>query len=135
DAPRPLADHRLALVVRALQVDAAPVDVERRSEILVRHRVALDMPARATLAPGARPRGLVPLRPLPQGEVERILLRARGRGRLDHDVLELLVRQDAERVLRLPRPEVHLAVDGIRVASIDEAGDQGGDLWDMLAHL
>src|SRR5205823_11717052 len=68
DAPGALANHRFALVVRELEVDAASVDVERRSEILVRHRVALDLPARATLAPGARPRGLVPLRPLPQGE-------------------------------------------------------------------
>src|SRR5207249_38511 len=44
-APGALADHRLALVVRELKVDAASVDVERRSEILVRHRVALHMPA------------------------------------------------------------------------------------------
>src|SRR5207244_6177467 len=70
------------------------------SEILVRHRVALHMPAGATIAPGARPRRLVSLRPLPQGEVERIFLRARGGRPLDHDVLELLVRQDPERVDR-----------------------------------
>src|SRR2546426_894879 len=78
DAPGALADHRLALVVRELQVDAAAVDVERRSEILVRHRVALHMPAGATVTPTARPRLLVSRRPLPEGEIERILLRARG---------------------------------------------------------
>src|SRR2546428_622081 len=113
DAPGALADHRLALVVRELQVDAASVDVERRSEILVRHRVALHMPAGATVAPGARPGRLVPLRSLPEGQVERIFLPAFVGRTPDHDVLELLVRQDPERMLRLPRPEVDLPVHRI----------------------
>jgi len=93
------------------------------------------MPAGATVAPRARPRGLVSLRPLPEGEVERILLRARGGGALDHDVLELLVRQDPERVLRFPRPEVDLPVHRIRVTAVDETGDQGRNLRNVLAHL
>src|SRR2546425_215695 len=54
-APGALADHRLALVVRKFEIDTAAVDVEGRSEILVRHRVALDMPPRPSVAPRTRP--------------------------------------------------------------------------------
>src|SRR3989475_4970563 len=79
-APGTLADHRLALVVRELEIDATSVDVEGRSEILVRHRVALDVPSWPSVAPRTRPRRFVPFRFLPEREVERILLRARGRG-------------------------------------------------------
>src|SRR5436309_1014801 len=135
DAEGALADYALALIVPELQVDAAAVDVERRSEILVRHRVALHMPAGATVAPRARPRRLVSLRSLPEGEVERIFLRACGGGPLDDDVFEPLVRQNPKRVLRLPRPEVDLPVHRIRVTAVDQTGDQGRDLRNVLAHL
>src|SRR5438445_1501638 len=54
-APGALPDHSLALVVLALELDAAAVDVEGRSEILVRHRVALDVPPRPSVAPRTRP--------------------------------------------------------------------------------
>src|SRR5438876_1935731 len=54
-APRAFADHRLALVMRELQVDAAAMDVEGRAEVLVRHRIALDVPARTAVAPRAGP--------------------------------------------------------------------------------
>ena len=102
----------LVLVVREPQVDAAAVDVEGRAEVLAGHRRALDVPARPTRAPGARPRGglglgvLLPA--LPQREVARVALAARVGvlGRLH--VVEALVGQLA---VRRPRPhvEVHVA--------------------------
>src|SRR5262249_58664218 len=64
----------LALVVREDQVLAAAVDVERRAEIAHGHRGALDVPAGTTRAPGTRPRGLIRLGRLPQGEIPRVAL-------------------------------------------------------------
>ena len=73
-AERALGLGDLVLVVREDQIGAAAVDVERLAEVAVRHRRALDVPARTPRAPGARPRRLARLRRLPQREVERALL-------------------------------------------------------------
>ena len=43
--------------------------------------------------------------------------------------------QDPEAVLRLPRPEVHLSVDGVGVAAVDQPLDEGDDVGDMLRDL
>src|SRR5207245_11538817 len=111
--------------MRELQVDAAALDVEGRAEVLVRHRIAFAVPARTTVAPRARPRRLVALRFLPQGKVERVFLRALPGGRFDDDVRELLVRQDAERLLRLPRAEVHLPIDVLRHTQVSQTTPAG----------
>src|SRR5439155_17919819 len=55
DTPGALADHRFALVMGEDQIEAAPMDVEGRAEVLERHRVAFDMPPRPPGSPGARP--------------------------------------------------------------------------------
>src|SRR2546422_11152055 len=74
-ATRRLRLRALVLVVRKDQVEAAEVDLEARTEELLRHRGALDVPARATAAPRRVPgRVLAFFRRLPEGEVARLLL-------------------------------------------------------------
>ena len=75
-APRRLALRDLVLVVREDEVHAAAVDVEVRAEVARGHRRALDVPAGAPLAPRARPAPGVG-GPLPEGEIERVLLHSR----------------------------------------------------------
>ena len=70
-AERALRLRDLVLVVREDEVGAAAVDVERLAEVAVRHRRALDVPARAARAPRALPERLAGLGRLPQREVER----------------------------------------------------------------
>src|SRR3989440_2139751 len=112
-APGPFADHRLALVVREHEIEPAAVDVERGAEVLVRHRVAFDVPTGAALPPRARPRGLVLLGPFPEGEVERILPAAPRGDRVHDDVLDLPMGEDPEGMFRFLRSEVHLAIDRV----------------------
>src|SRR6185369_15134806 len=69
-----LALRDLVLVMGEDQVDAARVDVERRPEMLHRHRRALDVPARATRADRGVPGWLARLRALPEGEVADVVL-------------------------------------------------------------
>src|SRR5207249_12022531 len=95
-----LADHRLALVVRELEVLPASMDVDLWPEVLRGHREALDVPPGPPLPPRALPRGLVRPRSLPDSEVERVLLLAVRRELVGDDVVELLVREDPERTVR-----------------------------------
>ena len=70
-----LALRDLVLVVREDQVDAAGVDVDRRSaEQPQRHRRALDVPARAARADAGIPGRLARLGRLPQHEVAGVFL-------------------------------------------------------------
>src|SRR4029077_1650325 len=65
----------LVLVVRELEVESAAVNLEARTEVLLRHRGALDVPARPDAAPRRLPPGvLARLVRLPEREVARILL-------------------------------------------------------------
>src|SRR5262249_28502328 len=76
-----LALRDLVLVVGKDQVLPAAMHVEGRAQVLLAHRRALDVPARAARAPGAVPgdrRRLARLRRLPEGEVERIALLLAG---------------------------------------------------------
>src|SRR5437867_8334535 len=131
-APGAFADHRLALVVREHEIEPAAVDVERGAEVLVRHRVAFDVPTGAALAPWARPGGLVLLGPFPEGEVERILLAAPRGDRVHDDVLHLPMGEDSEGVFRLLCPKVHLTVNRVCVPAVDEPLHEGDDLGDVL---
>ncbi len=83
----PVVDHGVAkrafrlgdlvFMVRELQVGATAVDVELFTQQRARHRRALDVPARAALAPLGIPFDFVRLRflgRLPQHEVQRIAL-------------------------------------------------------------
>ena len=106
----------LVLVVREDQVEPAAVDVERRAEVLARHRRALEVPAGTAAAPRRRPRGLARLGRLPQREVARVALAgvAHAVARGLH-VVEPLARQRA--VLReRAHVEVDVAVDRRRRA-------------------
>src|SRR5262245_63533548 len=64
----------LALMVRKDQVLAAAVEIEGHPEVLHGHRGALDVPARASRAPRALPRGLARLGALPQREIAWVAL-------------------------------------------------------------
>src|SRR5207249_4660330 len=91
-APRAaLADAtaaRIALVMGEHQVEASPMYIEGRAEVLERHRVAFGMPPGSPGSPGARPGRLALLRSLPEGEVQRVfLLAGLGHG-LHDDVLD-----------------------------------------------
>ena len=70
----------LVLVVGEDEVAAAAVDVEAGAQVAQPHGGALDVPARAPLAPGAVPEVIVlaGLGGLPDGEVERVLLARLG---------------------------------------------------------
>src|SRR3954454_18718487 len=78
--PRKLVPERarlgdLVLVVGEDQVEPAAVDLERGAEVLLRHRRAVDVPARPALSPRRLPRGVLALlAPLPEREVARIRL-------------------------------------------------------------
>src|SRR5690606_30787617 len=97
----------------------------RLAEVAVRHRRALEVPARSAPpvrgGPGRR-RRLTRLGRLPEREVERVAL-VRGRGRLvvaRAEVLELLVGQLA---VACPRAdvEVHVArLAGVGVTAVDQ---------------
>src|SRR5437016_5502391 len=134
-APGPFADHRLALVVREHEIEPAAVDVERGAEVLVRHRVAFDVPTGAALPPRARPRGFVLLGPFPEGEVERILPAAPRGDRVHDDVLDLPMGEDPEGMFCFLRSEIDLAVDRVCVATVDEPLHEGDDLGDVLCDL
>src|SRR4051812_29164216 len=96
-----LALRDLVLVVREDQVATAGVDVDLIAERLAHHRRALDVPARATLAPGALPERLAGLGSFPEGKVARVAL-----ARLE---LQALSRGDE---LAFGRPPRELAILG-----------------------
>src|SRR5712692_8951326 len=77
-AVRRLRLRDLILVVGEHQVDAARVDIERLPEVMLAHRRAFDVPARAPESKGRIPRCaqllVAGLRLLPQGEVAHRLL-------------------------------------------------------------
>src|SRR5689334_14154849 len=60
--------------MRKHQIVAAAVNVDLPAQLLEVHRRALDMPAWAALAPGARPEWLAGLGCFPEREVGRALL-------------------------------------------------------------
>ena len=118
-------------MVRKAQVEPTTVNVERGAEVFRRHGRALDVPTRATAAPGGLPRGgrgLPRLGRLPQGEVTWIPFAHLGFFdrvglRLDHDDLvgELAVLGPTGRI------EIHVAVatrHGIGVTALHEQANQ-----------
>jgi hypothetical protein len=121
----------LVLVVREDQVVAAAVDLERRPERGLGHGGALDVPAGAPLAPrGGPPRVLHRLARLPQREVERVLLERRALEPLALvHLVDVAVRQLAVRRERADA-EVDVALHRVRVAALDQLGDQLDDLVD-----
>jgi hypothetical protein len=125
--------RRLVLVVGEEQVAAPAVDVELDAEQLLRHRRALDVPARAPHPPRRGPAGvLVLLLPLPEREVERILLAG---GALDPLPLVHLVDRAVRELPVLGQrahAEVDVAVDGVGVPALDQVRDQRHDRLHVL---
>ena len=110
------------------------MDVEARSEQTLRHRRALDVPARAARSPGRPPLAvLARLVRLPEREVERVLLE---RGTLDALALVHLVGFAArERAVGLvaANAKVDVAAREVGVAGLDQRRDLGHDRLDPLA--
>ena len=119
-------------MVREDQIVAAAVDVNLLAEDVQVHGRALDVPARATLSPGAIPGRFVGLGGLPQGEVHRVLF--------------LLADLDARASLHIVQPaagefavffvfgdaEVDIPGRGVGVALFDQTLDHGLDLVHRL---
>ena len=124
----------LVLVVREHQILAAGVDVEGLAEVAGAHRGALDVPAGATGAPRRRPRRLAGLGALPQREVERAALAiVDGDAGASLEIIEGLLRQLA--VAGEGRDlEVHVAVDRVGLAALDQARGDLDDLIDVRRH-
>ena len=126
----------LVLVVGEAQVDAAAVDVEGGTEVLARHRRALDVPAGAAAAVGRGPRrggGLGLLGALPQREVARVALAPRVGVAGGLHVVERLPGQLA---VRRPRPDVEVDVAGAVLGGVGVALlDQGVDQLEDLGHV
>ena len=128
--------RRLVLVVGEDQVVAAAVDLERRAEHRLRHRGALDVPARPAAAPRRVPRRVLHrLGRLPEREVERVLL---ARGALEPlalvHVLDVAVRERAVLGQRA-HAEVDVALGLVGVAALDQRLDQRDDLRHHLRRL
>ncbi len=112
------------------QIESAAVDVESRAEVLLRHRRALDVPARPPAAPGRLPPGvLVRLRALPQREVPRILLERSGL--LRRHVFRARAREPPV-VAEARHPEVHVAPRLVGEPAGDELAGERDDLRDAL---
>ena len=129
-AGRRLALGDLVLVVREDQVDAAGVDVERRSEVGHAHRRAFDVPARPARPDRGLPGRLAGLGALPQREVADVVLAVLvGLDPLPHP--EPLGIEAGQPAVRRPRrdPEEDRAVVGpVGVAPLEERLDQRDDL-------
>ena len=127
---RPAGLRQLVLVVREDQVEAPSVDLEHRTEERLRHRRALDVPARAPRPPGGIPEGvLVGLVPLPEREVPGVLLA--GVGLLLLDLVGPLPREPP--VLGEPAdPEVDVTLGLVGEAPGEELLDQRDLLADGL---
>ena len=115
----------LVLVVRKTQVVSTAVDLELRTEVLLRHRGALDVPTRSTLSPRRAPREvLTGLLRLPEREVTLIGLQlARFLG--DH-LVELRAREPAV-VREGADAEVHVAVGDVGHVLRDQLFDERDD--------
>jgi hypothetical protein len=127
---RPARLSELVLVVRKAEVETAAVDLELGSQMLLRHRRALDVPA----GPPGPPRGIPPgvlerLRRLPEGEVARVFLQVARL--LGHHVVEVRAGEPAV-VGELGHPEVDVAAGLVREAAPDQLLDQRDDFGDRL---
>ena len=112
------------------------MDVDRLAQVLHAHRRALDVPARASLAPGRIPRRLARLLRLPEREVHRVALVGVGvDARAGLQVVKVLPAE-----LAVGGEGLRVVVDVAVVAGVGEALglqllDQVDDLGDMLRRL
>ncbi len=131
----------LILVVREHQVGTAAVDVEGQPQVLLGHGRALDVPARAPVAPGRGPRRLAGLRRLPQGEIELVALavfQSLAVGpQLAVTALSLVHIAAGQLAVAgvAAHVEVHVAVGLVGVPALDEALDERDHGADFLGGL
>src|SRR5262249_46868259 len=71
--PRRLALGQLPFVMREDEISSAAVNIERQSQVALRHRRALEMPARSASAEWAG-KGRLVGHTAPQGEIKRMTL-------------------------------------------------------------
>src|SRR4051812_46890413 len=118
--------------MRKDEVDPAAVDLEHGPEERLRHRGALDVPARPAAAPRRLPpRVLSVLVRLPEREVAGVLLELAGLlflGRVAHRLLVAVTTRELP-VVRVARDaEVDVAACRVRVPALDQLLDQREDL-------
>ena len=90
------------------------------------------MPAGTAGPPGALPRGLPLLRPLPEGEIERILLSlADLDARAALEIVDVALRELPVRGERADA-EVHVPAGVVREPLVHESADEGDDFGDVL---
>ncbi len=125
----------LVLVVGEEEIEPAAVKVEGLSQELAAHGRALDVPAGATLAPRAVPRGLAGLGGLPQRKVERLALLLSDLDALAGlHVVELSLREPRIRgVLADLKVDVSLGLvgDALGDERLDERDDLGNRVGDL----
>ena len=133
--PARLGLRDLVLVVREDQIAPASVQRELATQPPLRHRRALDVPARPSPPPRRLPPGvLTGLVALPEREVERIALvlaRLRRPGSLQQ-LVDALVAEHPVAVEAAHR-EVHVAAGLVGVPARDQLLDQRHDLGHRLA--
>src|SRR5256886_8517655 len=131
--------RELVLVVREDQVDPAAVDLEDRTEKLLGHRRALDVPARTARPPRRLPDGVLALLVrLPERKVARVLLQLLAFRFLRRVVQSLVVALAAREPAVLGKcgdPEVDVPTGRVGEPAVDEPADQVDDLGDGLGRL
>ena len=110
----------LVLVMGEDEVQAAAVDVELGTEVLLGHRRALEVPAGPAGTPRGVPGRLALLGALPEREVQRVLLGVASSGLRRAHVLGPLPGEGAVRRERR-HVEVDVAAGGVGVAAVDQA--------------
>ena len=133
-AERALGLRDLVLVVREDQVGAAAVDVERLAEVAVRHRRALDVPARAGPGPtGSSHAGSPGFAAFHSAKSSGLCfcsptsMRAPGL-----ELVDALARRACRSAAKLRHREVDVAADRVGEALLLEAPDDVDDLGDVL---
>ena len=144
---QPVLGHRLAvaalalgdfvLVMRKDQVESTAVDVERLAQQAAAHRRALDVPAGASLAPGAVPGRFARLGRFPEREVGGGAFLGRGLATFALQRIDGAIGQLA--VFAVPgHVEEHVAIDFVGKAPVDQRLRQGNDVvhrFGRLGHL
>ena len=131
-----LALCNFVLVMRELQVGATAMNIKTLAQGLATHGRALDVPARATLAVGAVPLGVIRLLRLgrfPQHKVQRIILAViHGNPLAGTQVIQRLARELAV-AWKLAHRIVHIAIARLVGQALGfELTDQAEHLWHVL---
>ena len=122
----------LVLVMGEHEVYAPAVDVERFAQVFHAHDRALDVPAGASVAPRARPTGLVRLGRFPQREVAGTLFSLVDLDTCAGNQLVNLAAGELPVRARLVNLEIHAAVRFVCESLVDQSLDHSDDVVDMF---